>query len=127
MDSTVIFGDVFSYLGEEYVYFVESIEDGVIFAGKILDTETTRQLVSLEKSKQKKSQSVSSVPVFSFVVLTTDEFNKRAVLCASNIETVRKLSIPHASLDSDDRDKIRDEIENGPAPQRLKELLKILE
>jgi hypothetical protein len=126
MDFTIVFGDVFRYRGEEYVYFAESPEDGLIFAGKVLDTSDSTQLVSMQERHQTKGKDTHKAPVYSYVVLSTDEFAKRAVLCAAGVDASKQLSYPHATLESEDRDAIKEEILSGPAPAKLKKLIELL-
>lgn len=126
MDFTIVFGDVFSYLGDEYVYFAESPEDDVVFAGRILDVTSTNRLIGMEKDRQARNIQVHATPVYSYVVLSTAEFKKRAVLCAYGIDGAKQRSSPHATLDEDDKARIKEEILSGPAPARLQSLLRLL-
>jgi hypothetical protein len=126
MDFTIVFGDVFRYRGEEYVYFAESPEDGLIFAGKVLDSTSTGQLVALEERYQSKGKETHKTPVYSYIVLSTEEFAKRAVLCAAGVDASKQLSYPHATLEEDDRAAVKAEILSGPAPAKLKSLVELL-
>lgn len=125
MDRTVVFGDVFAYKDDEYVYFAEDPENGVIFAGKILNPAFTRTLIRLEKTKTGAGVELHDSPAFSYVVLSTSEFGKRAVICGSPESSV-SLRMPHATLNEDDKTKIKEEIIAGPAPDRLTQLLELL-
>lgn len=126
MDYAIVFGDVFRYRGDEYVYFAESPEEGLVFAGKILDVGTTNQLQALQARQEKAGKPTHNTPAFSFVVLSSAEFDKRAVLCALEIEAAKQLSYPHASLTNDDVARIKEEILTGVAPKRLQELVQLL-
>ncbi len=126
MDHAVTFGDVFQYIGDEYVYFAEDVEEDIVFAGKILLPPETSRLVAVEKGRQAKNLPEQLSPIYSYIVLSTSEFKRRAVLCAYGIESVRQVRRPHASLDMDDRERIKTEIMEGPAPIRLKELVRLL-
>lgn len=126
MDFTVVFGDVFRYRGEEYVYFAESATQDIIFAGKILDLPFTDRLLLIEQSRQTKNTPTHRTPVFSYVVLSTEEFDRRAVLCAEGVDGVHRVGLPHARLSEDDIQSIREEILSGPAPKKLQELISLL-
>lgn len=126
MDYAIVFGDIFKYRGDEYVYFVESPEEDLIFAGRILDVSETSRLRGLQEGREKQGLPTHKAPIFSYVVLSTEEFDKRAVLCAEGLDGAKQLSFPHASLTTDDVTKIKQEIKEGLAPARLKELVELL-
>lgn len=120
-----MFGDIFRYKGDEYVYFVEDVEKDIIYAGKLLDDNMTRWIKDLEKAKTKQGAAIHDNPLFSYIVLSTDEFESRAVLCA-RADGVTRLAKPHGTLNDSDMTAVRQEIKNGPSPDRLKQLLDLL-
>jgi hypothetical protein len=81
----------------KWTNFAESPEEDLIFAGRILEASDTNQLRAIQKSKEDKGLATHKTPIFSFVVLSKEEF-----------------------------DKIKQEIKVGPGPARLKELVDLL-
>lgn len=127
MDRTVVFGDVFTYRGVEYVYFAEYAEKKVIYAGKILEKSDSQMLAKIESSKNLKGKDTHKNPAFSYVVLSTQDFEKRAVICGAPYEGEDGMSaLPHTTLGQQDKNAIKKEILEGPAPGALKELITLL-
>lgn len=118
------FGEVFLYQGEEYVFFAQDIERNIIYAGRILSEDHTNGLIKLFEGKVKSGADVSNNKVFSYVVLGTEEFQKRAVMCGSH-ELNSSGKYRH-SLGEDDIEKIKEEIKDGPSPKALKDLVELL-
>ncbi len=125
MDKTVTFGDVFLYQGDEYVFFVDDAEGGVVYAGRLLDYATSQSLQKLVANKESRGIDLHKGPVFSYVVLMTKNFEKRAVICGGPA-TLNSIYRPYATLDQNDIEEIKKEISDGPAPGALKNLVKLL-
>lgn len=121
----VAFGDVFSFRGIDYVYFAESTEDGIIYAGKILDRDDTKTLDNIRKSHDRRNTPASASDMFSYVILTTTSFKNQAVMCATYDETV-DLSSPYQSLSQDDINSIKTEIMSRPGLGKLKQIIEHL-
>ena len=129
MDKNIGFGSVFQYRGDDFVYFAEDVERNVIFAGKILDSHFTRSLIDLETSRDMTGRSTTQNPAFSYVVLATKEFEKRAVMCAPQEREngIQLESDGYLMLNDDDQINIRQQIKDGGAPERLRTLIQLLE
>lgn len=77
MPLIVKFGDIFRYREEEYVYLAQNGE--IIYAAKILDKEKTDKVLKLYENscRTNRIEKVKSNVLYSFVILSTDEFKDR--------------------------------------------------
>ncbi len=118
------FGDVFLYQGGDYVFFAEDIENGIVYAGRVLDNEMTGNLIRVEKIKNRQGVDLHNSPIFSYVILGTKEFEKRAANCGSSeLNSSGKFK---DCLNVEDIENMKQEIEVGPAPKALKDLVRLL-
>lgn len=71
------FGKIFRYKDAYYIYLVQ-VSD-VTYAAKILDLEITKQLLrKLDGLPKTRNDQTDNSPLFSFVILTTDDFCNQA-------------------------------------------------
>lgn len=121
------FGDVVRYNENEYVFLAQN--DGIIYAAKILDKNTTGSIQKLEESRYKKNsiQKVKNNVLYSYVILSTDEFKDRMAHLnntdKNNFELVFDIT---CTLNNNDQKKIKEEIlnESSAVSAKLKQIIK---
>ncbi|MEK7070002.1 MAG: hypothetical protein AAB818_00215 [Patescibacteria group bacterium] len=73
--SIVKFGDVFRHNEEDYVFLAQT--DEIIYAAKILDKVITDSLKNMSDKIEATNSSRRKNPVYSFVILQTENFRDR--------------------------------------------------
>jgi hypothetical protein len=122
MEKIAVFGSIFTYEEEDYVFLAFSASDGVLYTAKILDDPDTDTLV--KKFRAAEQAGVSSSPVFYFVILTTEDFEDRAVHFARTESNNITISTLYGELNDADKEKLLQEVMEAGTPPRLKQLLK---
>ena len=120
----LVFGDLFLYKEEEYVFLVATLD--VWYAAKIITkAKTVLLLRASEKAIARNDKRYSSMPLYCFVELQTREFEGRAAhLYDTQKDVFLEIPKPLAiSLDSAEKKEIAAEIlrKGSPVPIRLKE------
>ncbi len=118
MLDSLLFGDIFRYQGNDYVYLAET--EDVRYAAKILDVDQSAKLDRAANGPRK-----TTSLVYSYVKLSTKEFENR---CAHTGLTgkeafTRLVDKLNVELDEVDKKAIYKEIVEGPVPTGLKKLL----
>lgn len=123
MPLIVTFGDIFRYKEEEYVYLAQNGE--IVYAAKILNEEKAEQILRLDKLKTRNNKIKNNV-LYSFVVLSTDEFKGRMAhfynTDKNNIEPSFDII---GLLNKKDMKEVKEEIlyKNSAVPIKLKEMI----
>jgi len=118
------FGDIFRYKEDEYVFLAQS--DGIIYAAQILDKEKTNQILRLYEKRKHKSSNV----LYSYVILSTDDFKDRMAHLNNTDKNNVELSLDIiGSLNKQDLNEIKAEIlnTNSAVSMKLKQLIKDIE
>lgn len=119
MEQLLTFGDIFKIGGIEFVYLGGDAD--TTYAAKILSIEETVKLQNIEARKSGTHADLVDSPVFSFVILTTDDFESRAAHLRN--PTVSMHSRQYATLNEGDCENLKKEILEGPTPQVLKDIV----
>ena len=120
------FGSVFRYRELFYVYLIQT--DDNIYAAKILDRETTKELIKNYEVKSKNPRNrTNEKPIYCFVILTTDEFKDRAAHYGAPDMPTDIAIEPFSMLNESDLNKLKKEIiEDANTPLVLRKTLKEL-
>lgn len=128
MPLIVKFGDIFRYREEEYAYLAQNGE--IIYAAKILDKEKTDQVLKLCDKQYKyapNNEKIKSNVLYSFVMLSTDEFKDRM----AHFEGTDKNNIEPSfdiigSLNEKDLKAVKHEIldRSSAVPLKLKDMVR---
>lgn len=122
----LVFGDVFYYRGEEYVFL--AMNDGVIYAAQILDKQQSKQFVGMRNQSIRKDgeKRTNEKIIYCFVELKTGQYAQRIAHLNKSDEQKEPAAILHASGDSiskEDMLEMRDAILRGPVPAVLSRLV----
>jgi len=124
MPLIITFGDIFRYKEEDYVYLAQNSE--IIYAAKILDEEKANQILKLEE-RRIRSPKMQNHVLYSFVILSTNEFKNRMAHFNRTDENNISASFDIVGLlNREDMIKVKEEIlnENSAVPIELKEMIK---
>lgn len=124
MPLIITFGDIFRYKEEEYVYLAQNGD--TVYAAKILDKEKTDQVLKLDKRRMR-NEKVKSNVLYSFVVLSTNEFkNRMAHFSNTDKNNIEPSFDVIGLLNKNDLKEVKGEIlyKNSAVPIKLKELIK---
>ncbi len=124
------FGDVFRYNEKEYVFLAQT--DGIIYAAKILNEEEADKIqrVYNNRCKNNSAEKVKHNVLYSFVILSTDDFKNRMAHFYNTDKNKFELFFDIiCSLNKNDQKEIWKEIssENSAVPIKLKQLIKDIE
>ena len=112
------FGDVFLIGDQDYVYLGSTID--TVYAALILSQSHTRMLEDLVTRKVRQGESVADNAVLCHVVLTTEQFDSRAVFLGNPSASAGKRNRMHTQLNEDDLKQLKEEILTGPTAPVLK-------
>lgn len=123
------FGDIFRFKEQEYVFL--HLTTDFMFAARIFNTKLTQQVLSLYETKVKNGHMRGAAvdqAIYSFVVLTTEEFNEKMANFAKTQEDVNLLPDIIGRVNDKDLSAIKEEIlsEGCPVAKVLKEYIKSL-
>ena len=119
------FGDVFRYKEREYVYLLEY--GSIVYAARILNEEETEKFSNLYNRQQIRGDSAQGLlgkQSLCFVILSTEEFRKRAVHLGIPLGyDIGSLQYNNAicCLNRKDKEEIIKEIKTGPVARGLKQ------
>lgn len=128
MPLIVKFGNIFRYREDEYVYLAQNGQ--IVYAAKILGKENTDKVYGLYKRKingKSNTEKIKSNVLYSFVILTTDEFKDRMAHFSNtdknNIEPSFDII---GSLNETDLKAVKHEIldKSSAVPLKLKDMIK---
>lgn len=122
-------GDIFRFKGQEFVFL--HLTTDFIYVARIFDISQTRQVMSLYERKLQNGHLTGASKdnaLYSFVVLTTEEFNERMASFARTQEDVNILPDIIGRVNERDLKDIKEEIlsDNCPVAKVLKEYIKSL-
>ena|SRR3990167_106700 len=120
------FGDVFRFKEKEYIFLASTQE--IIYAAFILNSVQSKQVIT-QFDRQRNAEKMKSNPAYCFIQLRTEEFKDRIAHFART-DAGEYSKIDNAlyfdkigKLNNQDIEEIKREIQSGPVPIRLKELI----
>lgn len=121
------FGDVFRYREELYVFLAKT--DDVVFAAQIIDEDKVASINShMAKISSHDSRRFENI-LYCFVTLETDMFKGQGAHLNKAQGGSNELNFDEliSNLEKVDLKKIKEEINKGPLPKILKDLVKNIE
>jgi hypothetical protein len=123
------FGDVFRFKEQEFVFFYLTTD--FMYVARILDLKQSQQVKSLYENKVRLGHMTNAArdhAIYSFVVLTTEEFNERMANFAKTQEDVNIFPDIVGRVNDDDLKAIKKEIisDSCPVARVLKDYVKSL-
>lgn len=129
-DRILKIGDIFRFEEQEYVFLY--IDVNFVYTARIFDEKMTQKVNSLYENRLKRGQlskSVNDNALYSFVILTTEDFNQRM---ANFAKTQGDVGFVYPDIigrvNEVDLEAIKKEIisENSPVATTLKDYIKSL-
>ncbi len=122
-------GDIFRFKEQEFVFL--HLTTDFMYVARILDIKQTRDVLTLYERKAKNGHMTGASKdnaIYSFVILTTEEFNERMAHFARNQEDVNILPDIIGRVNDEDLNGIKEEIlsDSCPVAKTLKEYIKSL-
>ena len=123
------FGDVFRFKEQEFVFL--HLTTDFMYVARIFDFKQTQQVISLYDKKTKKGQmrdAAKDHAIYSFIILTTEEFKERMANFAKNQEDVNILPDIIGRVNDEDLAAIKKEIlsESCPVAKNLRDYISSL-
>jgi len=75
MISSLIFGDIFAFNGQEYIFLART--ENITYAAEILDIERSNKLETFVNSQIYKGKDIVKGPIYCYVKLMTKDFKDR--------------------------------------------------
>lgn len=123
MARVLSFGDVFEFAGEEYVYLAYAPGVNILYAAKVLNQGLSSQVQNLEAFASKKPGYARNL-LYCFVVLSTPALEPRLAHFAKTGNENISVGKYVCTLTSDDIKALKQEILEGPLPEKLKDIIK---
>ncbi len=124
---SLVYGDIFEFSQKEYIFLAKTSE--IIYAAQILNKENSVRLDSLLQrriTQNTDEKLIESNTLYCFVMLTTEEFNKRCAFLGNTGKDDFSMSITKLSQSINERDQkaIKQEIMTSKAvPVELKKII----
>jgi hypothetical protein len=122
-------GDIFRFKEQDFVFLLLTTD--IMYVARIFDSRQTKQVVELYEKKSLNGHMTGGAKdsaLYSFVILTTEEFNERMANFAKNQEDINITPDVIGRVNDDDLRAIKEEIlsEGSPVAMVLRDYIKSL-